>query len=104
LRKRAWQVAQRQIAAYADANPRKPALRGVVVDTTHEERVEFRSGQQLWDWALNSNPIVGMIVGDLTEEQQATMRQVLDGMLRERTGGNGRTVLTAPLNIGVGTK
>lgn len=79
-------------------------LRGVVVHTTHEERVEFRSGQQLWDWALNSNPIVGMIVSDLTEEQQATMRQVLDGMLRERTGGHDPAVLTAPLNIGVGEK
>ena len=32
------------------------------------------------------------------------MRQVLDGMLRERSGGNGPAVLTAPLNIGVGTK
>ena len=30
--------------------------------------------------------------------------QVLDGMLRERSGGNGPAVLTAPLNIGVGTK
>jgi SAM-dependent methyltransferase len=79
-------------------------LRDVTVDTSHDERVEFGSGHEMWDWALNSNPIVGMIVGDLTEEQQATMRQVLDGMLRERTGGNGRTVLTAPLNIGVGTK
>jgi hypothetical protein len=58
----------------------------------------------MWNWVLGSNPIAGMIVGGLTEEQQATVRQVLDGMLRERAGGNGRTVLTAPLNIGVGTK
>jgi hypothetical protein len=48
--------------------------------------------------------MAGMIVGDLTDDQQATVRQVLDGMLRERTGGNGPAVLTAPLNIGVGTK
>jgi SAM-dependent methyltransferase len=40
-------------------------LKDVVVDTTHEERVEFGSGQQMWDWVLNSNPIAGMIVGDL---------------------------------------
>ena len=53
---------------------------------------------------LGSNPISGIVVGDLTGEQQATMRQVLDGMLRERSGGNGTAVLTAPLNIGVGTK
>ena len=45
---------------------------------------------------LGSNPIAGIILGDLTDEQQATMRQVLDGMLRERSSGNGPAVLTAP--------
>jgi ubiquinone/menaquinone biosynthesis C-methylase UbiE len=79
-------------------------LNDVTVDTTHEEIVEFRSGQAMWDWVLSSNPIAGMIVGELTDEQQATMRQVLDGMLRERSGGSGPAVLTAPLNVGVGTK
>ena len=79
-------------------------LRDVVVDTTHEERVEFRSGQQIWDWVLNSNPIAGMILGDLSAGQQTTVRQVLDGMIRERSGGHGPAVLTAPLNIGVGQK
>ena len=79
-------------------------LKDVTVDTTHQERVEFRTGQDLWNWMLGSNPIGGMIVGDLTEDQQATLRQVLDGMLRERSGGDGPVVMTAPLNIGVGTK
>ena len=79
-------------------------LENVTVDTTHEEKVEFQSEHELWNWMLGSNPIAGMIVGDLTDEQQATMRQVLDGMLRERSVGNGPAVLTAPLNIGVGTK
>ena len=79
-------------------------LKDVVVDTSHEERVEFRSGQQMWDWVLNSNPIAGMIVGDLTPEQQVTVREVLDRMIRERSGGHGPAVLTAPLNIGVGQK
>ena len=41
-------------------------LKDVVVDTTHEERVEFGSGEQMWNWVLNSNPIAGMIIGDLT--------------------------------------
>jgi hypothetical protein len=58
----------------------------------------------MWNWVLGSNPMAGMIVGDLTDHQQATVRQMLDGMLRERTGGNGPAVLTARLNIGVGTK
>jgi ubiquinone/menaquinone biosynthesis C-methylase UbiE len=79
-------------------------LKNVAVDTTHAERVEFRSGQEVWNWVLGSNPIAGTILGDLTDDQQATVRQVLDGMLRERTRGNGPAVLTAPLNIGVGTK
>lgn len=79
-------------------------LKEVTVDTTHEERVEFRSGEEMWNWVMGSNPIAGFIVGDLTNEQRATMQQVLDGMLRERSAGNGPAVLTAPLNIGVGTK
>lgn len=79
-------------------------LKDVTVDTTHEEIVEFRSEHDLWNWTMGSNPICGIVVGDLTDEQQATVRQVLDGMLRERSGGNGPAVLTAPLNIGVGTK
>jgi hypothetical protein len=52
---------------------------------------------------LSSNPIAGMIVGDLTDDQQATVRQILDGMLREHSKGTSPPVLTAPLNIGVGT-
>jgi len=79
-------------------------LRDVTVDTTHQERIEVRSGRELWDWMLGSNPIAGMIVGDLPADQQATVRQVLDGVLRERSDGTSPAVLSAPLNIGVGTK
>lgn len=79
-------------------------LTGVTVDTGHQERVEFGSGQALWNWVLGSNPIGGMIVGDLAEEQRATLRQVLGGMLRERAGGSSPAVLTAALNLGIGTK
>jgi hypothetical protein len=79
-------------------------LRDVVVDTAHEERLEIGSGQQLWDWMLGSNPIAGMIVGGLTPDQQADARQILDEMLRRCSRGTGPAVLTAPLNIGVGTE
>jgi hypothetical protein len=58
----------------------------------------------MWDWVLYGNPIPGMLVADLSESQQARLRQVLDGMLRERAGGNGRAVLTIAVNIGIGTK
>ncbi|WP_369134014.1 class I SAM-dependent methyltransferase [Modestobacter sp. I12A-02662] len=78
-------------------------LRDVSVETTLQERIEVRSGQDLWNWMLGSNPITGAIVGDLTADQQATVRKVLDGMIRDRSGGTGPAVLTAPLNIGVGT-
>jgi SAM-dependent methyltransferase len=76
----------------------------VEVDTTREERVEMRSGQDCWDWMRGSNPIVGMILADVTEQDQTTLRQVLDGMIRERAGDSGVAVLTAPLNIGWGRK
>jgi len=79
-------------------------LTNVTVDTSHQERITIRTGQQLWDWCLGGNPIPGMLVADLTDEQRADIIQVLDGMVRERSGGNGPAVLTAPLNIGVGTK
>jgi hypothetical protein len=36
---------------------------------------------------LNSNPIAGIIVGDLTPGQQATVRQVLDRMIRDTSLG-----------------
>jgi SAM-dependent methyltransferase len=79
-------------------------LRDVTVDTTHQERIEVRSGLELWNWMMSSNPVAGTIVGDLTADQQATVRQVLDGMLGRRSDGGSPAVLSAPLNIGVGTK
>ena len=67
-------------------------------------KLEFRSGQELWDWVLNGNPIAGMLVADLTDGQRADVRAMLDGMLRERSGGSGAAVLTNPVHIGIGTK
>ena len=81
-------------------------LKDVTVDTSQQERIEVRSGQQLWDWCLGGNPIPGMLVAELTDKQRADIIRVLDGMVRDRavdTAG-GPAVLTAPLNIGVGTK
>jgi hypothetical protein len=58
----------------------------------------------MWDWVYYGNPIPGMVVGDLTGEQRDTLRQVLGGMVRERTGGEGKAVLTNKVHIGIGTK
>jgi ubiquinone/menaquinone biosynthesis C-methylase UbiE len=68
------------------------------------ERPAFSSGQEMWDWVLHGNPIPGVLIADLTEHQQAGLRQVLDGRVRERAGANGRAVLANAVNIGVGTK
>ena len=78
-------------------------LKDVRVERT-VERPAFGSGQEMWDWVLYGNPIPGMLVADLTVSQQASLRQVLDGMLRERAGANRRAVLTNAVNIGIGTK
>jgi ubiquinone/menaquinone biosynthesis C-methylase UbiE len=78
-------------------------LKDVRIERT-AERSAFASGQELWDWMFYSNPITGIVVADLSENQRTTLRQVLDGVLRERAGANGRAVLTNAVNIGIGTK
>jgi ubiquinone/menaquinone biosynthesis C-methylase UbiE len=70
----------------------------------HAERLEFRTGERMWDWVVNSNPIALTMVADLTDDQRAEIQRVLHGMLRERSTGSGPTVLTAAVNIGMGTK
>ncbi|MEE8504713.1 MAG: methyltransferase domain-containing protein [Kiloniellales bacterium] len=83
----------------------KAGLNNIRVETI-TEKLEFQSGQQLWDWLTNSNPIVGMVLAELslTSEQTAIVRRELDGMIQKRSGGNGPAILTNPINIGVGTK
>jgi ubiquinone/menaquinone biosynthesis C-methylase UbiE len=78
-------------------------LKDVHIERTAEQPV-FTSGQDLWDWMLYSNPISGVVVADLSESKQARLRQILDDMLRERAGANGRAVLNNAVNIGIGTK
>ena len=80
-------------------------LHGVEVETIGEP-TEFRSGDHLWDWIVHSNPIAGAILAELEldEEQTVVVRRALDGLVRERAGGDGPAVLTAPINIGTGTR
>ena len=79
-------------------------LMNVTVDTSIQERIAVRTGQQLWDWTIGGNPITGMLLAGLTDRQRENIIRVLDGMVRDRSDGNGPAVLTAPLNIGIGTK
>ena len=83
----------------------KAGLKDIRVETI-TEKLEFRSGQQLWDWLTNSNPIVGLVLAELslTNEQSAVVQQALDDMIRKRSGGSGPAVLTKPINIGIGTE
>lgn len=78
-------------------------LTSVRVETT-AWHMEFQSAGHFWDMVTNSNPIGAMLVADLTQEQKAEVQQVLDGMLRERSGGGPAAVLNTELNIAVGTK
>jgi ubiquinone/menaquinone biosynthesis C-methylase UbiE len=78
-------------------------LRDVRVERT-AERPAFASGQEMWDWVYYGNPIVEVILAAINEDQRARLREVLDGMLRERAGADGRALLTNAVNVGVGTK
>ena len=79
-------------------------LLDVTVDSSQEERVEFSSGCDAWDWMRGSNPIVNMILGDVDEEDRARVRTAHEAMIRERAGNDDVAVLTAPVNIGWGRK
>jgi ubiquinone/menaquinone biosynthesis C-methylase UbiE len=78
-------------------------LKDVRVERTAERPV-FTSGQEMWDWVLGGNPIPGMLVADLSEDQRTGLRQGLDSMIRERAGADSRAVLANAVNIGIGTK
>lgn len=83
----------------------KAGLKTVRVEQTSEQ-MEFSSGTDMWHWLTNSNPIVGAVLGqlNLSKELVATVRQALDGLVRERAAGSDVAKLTSPINIGVGTK
>ena len=70
------------------------------------EKLEFQSGRELWNWLINSNPIVHNILGglNLSEEQIVTIQESLQQMVQERAGKNEIAVLTSPINIGIGIK
>ena len=80
-------------------------LQRVDVETI-TETTDFTSGAHMWDWLVHSNPIVGAILAelDLDADRTAVVRQALDGLVRERAGGSGPATLTAPINIGIGTR
>lgn len=77
-------------------------LTAVQIETTIET-LAFESAAQLWRWLANSNPIGTKLVGSLSQDQQVSVRSLLDEMLRERANGHGPARLTNPINIAIGT-
>jgi ubiquinone/menaquinone biosynthesis C-methylase UbiE len=81
-------------------------LKDVKVETI-TETTEHRTGKDLWEWLVWSNPIVEMVLSDtlkLTNDERGVVQQALDKIVRERAGGSGTAKLTNPINFGVGTK
>jgi ubiquinone/menaquinone biosynthesis C-methylase UbiE len=80
-------------------------LKEVRVEQTGEE-MKYKSGKHFWDWVTNSNPIVGMILGqlNLNTEQIVAIQRAMDDLIRERAVGGDTAVLISPINIGIGTK
>ena len=80
-------------------------LKGIKVETI-TETTKFRTGKDLWEWLVWSNPIVEMVLGSLNlgHDERGVIQQALDKMVRDRAGGSGAAKLTNPINIGIGTK
>lgn len=79
------------------------ALRDVRVETVTWD-MRFDSVDHLLDTVLASNPIAAQLAAGLTDEQRGVVRHVLDGMLRERSGGAPGAVLRTQMRIGRATR
>jgi hypothetical protein len=81
------------------------SLQDVHVDTVVES-TQFRTGDELWDWIVWSNPIVESILNELrvTQTERVVIRQTLQSLVQERAGGQSAATLRNPVNIGVGSK
>ena len=77
-------------------------LADVTVDTITCD-MPIDSAAQLWNEVASSNPIGAQLVAHLTAEQRADVHGVLEGILRERSGGRPGAVLRTEVNIGIGT-
>lgn len=78
-------------------------LNDVRVDTD-VWHTEFQSTTHLWNVVVSSNPIAASWVVGLSREQLSEIHEEIDAALGERSGGSGPAVLTAQMNVGVGTK
>ncbi len=65
-------------------------LKDLKVETI-TETTEFKTGKDLWEWIVWSNPIAEMLLGSLslTNDERGVIQQALEKMVRERAGGSG---------------
>lgn len=77
-------------------------LTDVAIETTTWETT-FASVDDFLDLLMTSNPIAGQVTAGLDRDQWEQFRHVLDGMLRERSGGDAGATLTATIQIGRAT-
>ena len=80
-------------------------LRDVRVETA-TERMEFRTGQELWTWLIRSNPVAEAVLAalSLSDGERDRAAVALERMVRERAGRDEVAVLTTQIHIGIGTK
>lgn len=91
----------------ADPETLRQTLEGVGLDDVAVEfltwETTFGSVDHFLAAVMSSNPIAGQLMARLTDEQSDQVVQVLDGMMRERSGGQAGAVLHSTINIGRGT-
>jgi ubiquinone/menaquinone biosynthesis C-methylase UbiE len=80
-------------------------LTSVTVETVTES-TEHKTGKELWEWLVWSNPIVETILGtlNLTGDERIVVQRTLEKLVRERAGNGASAKLTNPVNIGIGMK
>lgn len=77
-------------------------LTDVTVMTTNWP-MALRSGSHLWDLVVSSNPMGQALTRSLTDQQRSDVKEVLDGLLRERSDGIG-AVLNCAVNVALAAK
>src|SRR5690606_39275405 len=72
---------------------------------TITESTRFRSGRELWEWIVWSNPLVATILDALRlrQDERERIEHAIDELVSERAAGGDAAVLTNPINIGVGS-
>jgi len=79
-------------------------LQNIRVETVTEV-TEHRSGRDLWDWIVHSNPVAEMILAEqleLSSDERLAVQENLERTVRNRAGTAGSARLTNPIHIGVG--